>query len=104
MKNPTVKNIKEILQNSTLSQIVKKANLIAELNEKISQILPKHYLGLYRIINLQDNSLVLEVQNGTISQGLRFQQAHLLALIQAHYPEITQLEFKIQPNFNLRGK
>lgn len=99
MKNSTIKNINEILQNSSLTKIVQRANELNELNRKIQQLLPEQYRGLYRILNLSDNLLRFEVQNGTIRQGLLLQQTALLYLIQADFPEVTALDFKVNPNF-----
>lgn len=99
MKNSATKNIHEILQNSSLTKIVQRANELNELNRKIQQLLPKQYHGLYRILNLSDNLLTFEVQNATIRQGLLLQQTYLLKLIQTDFPQVTELQFKVNPNF-----
>ncbi len=99
MKNSTTKNIHEILQNSSLTKIVQRANELNELNRKIQQLLPEQYRGLYRILNLSDNLLTFEVQNATIRQGLLLQQTSLLKLIQTDFPQVTELQFKVNPNF-----
>lgn len=98
MKNSTPKKINEILQNSSLSLIVEKANLINDLNQKIQKILPESYLGLYRVANLVDNQLIINTQNATVRQGLLLQQALLLKRIQTDLPEITRLEFRVNPS------
>lgn len=99
MKNSTTKNIHEILQNSSLTKIIQRANELNELNRKIQQLLPEQYRGLYRILNLSDNLLTFEVQNATIRQGLLLQQTSLLKLIQTDFPQVTELQFKVNPNF-----
>lgn len=99
MKNSAPKNISEILQNSTLTQIVEKANFINDLNQKIQKILPESFHGLYRVTNLVNNQLTIHVQNATIRQGLLLQQTKLLERIQVDLPEITYIEFKVNPNF-----
>lgn len=98
MKNSAPKKINEILQNSTLSRIVEKANFVNDLNQKIQKILPQSYRGLYRVANLVDNQLIINVQSATVRQGLLLQQASLLAQIQTDLPEITRLEFKVNPS------
>lgn len=98
MKNSAPKKINEILQNSTLSRIVEKANFVNDLNQKIQKILPESYRGLYRVANLVDNQLIINVQSATVRQGLLLQQASLLAQIQTDLPEITRLEFKVNPS------
>lgn len=99
MKNSTTKNIHEILQNSSLTKIVQQANELNELNRKIQQLLPEQYRELYRILNLSDNLLTFELQNATIRQGLLLQQTSLLKLIQTDFPQVTELQFKVNPNF-----
>lgn len=100
MKIQTTQNICEILQNSALARIVERANELNRLNDKIQQILPNLYRGLYRIRNLSDNSLVLDVPNAVVRQGMLLQQVALLKLIQQTYPKITALDIRVNPNFN----
>lgn len=99
MKNSAAKNIYEILQNSSLTKIVQRANELNALNQKIQCLLPEQYRKLYRILNLSDNLLTFEVQNATIRQGLLLQQTYLLKLIQTDFPQVTELQFKVNPNF-----
>lgn len=101
MKNSSIKNISEVLENSSLSRIVQRANELNLLNQKVQKLLPETFRGLYRIINLVDNQLIFEVQNATVRQGLQLQHFNLLKLIQTDFPEVTQLQFKVNPNFKL---
>lgn len=101
MKNQTTQNISEILQNSTLARIVERANELNRLNDKIQQLLPNLYRGLYRIRNLSDNQLVFDVPNATIRQGMLLQQVALLKLIQQDYPHITELSIRVMPSFKV---
>lgn len=98
MKNSAPKKIHDILQNSTFSRIVEKANDINMLNDKMQKILPESYRGLYRVANLVDNQLIINVQNATVRQGLLLQQAALLVQIQTDLPEITRFEFRVNPS------
>ncbi|OOH90556.1 hypothetical protein BMT54_04570 [Pasteurellaceae bacterium 15-036681] len=100
MKKNTTKNILEVLENSGLSRIVKQANRLSYLNSSIKQILPTQYQDLYRIVNLYDNLLVIDVQNAVVRQGLLLQQQYLLQLIQRDFPKITALEIKVNPDFS----
>lgn len=102
MKNSTVKNISEILGNSTLARIVRQANELNELNARLQQLLPQTYAGLYRLINLSDNQLTIDVQNATVRQGLLLQQSYLVSLIQRDFPQITELKLRVNPNFKAR--
>ncbi|STY64348.1 Uncharacterised protein [Mannheimia haemolytica] len=53
---------------------------------------------LYRVVNLVDNQLIVSVKNATVRQGLILQQNMLLKQIQTDLPEITQLEFRVNPS------
>lgn len=99
MKIQPLKNISEILQNSSLTKIVERSNKINLINQKIQQKLPTQYQNLYRIVNLYDNLLVIEVPSASVRQGLLLQQSLLLKLIQTDFPNITELEFKLNPEF-----
>lgn len=99
MKIQPLKNISDILQNSSLTKIVERSNQINLVNQKIQQRLPEQYRNLYRIVNLYDNLLVIEVQNATVRQGLLLQQPLLLKLIQTDFPDITALAFRLNPEF-----
>lgn len=98
MKNSAPKKINDILQNSSLSRIVEKANFINDLNQKIQKRWPESYRGLYRVVNLVDNQLIVSVKNATVRQGLILQQSMLLKQIQPDLPEISQLEFRVNPS------
>lgn len=98
MKNSAPKKINDILQNSSLSRIVEKANFINDLNQKIQKRWPESYRGLYRVVNLVDNQLIVSVKNATVRQGLILRQNMLLKQIQTDLPEITQLEFRVNPS------
>ncbi len=97
MKNPP-KNISDILKQSQLFHIIERANLLNELNYKIQNCLPQAYRGLYRVANLSDNMLIIDVKNGTIKHGLQLQQNELLTLIKIDFPNITGLSFRVSPN------
>lgn len=100
MKKTTLKGIDQILANSILTRIVERVNGLDELNQNIQQIIPKEYSGLYRITNLTDNSLKFDVRDGTTRSGFLLRKTEFLRLIQEKYPEITELEFNINPKFN----
>ncbi|QLB21246.1 hypothetical protein A6B43_06805 [Vespertiliibacter pulmonis] len=99
MKIQPLKNISDILQNSSLAKIVERSNQINLINQNIKQRLPTQYQNLYRIVNLYDNSLVIEVPSASVRQGFLLQQSLLLKLIQTDFPNITELEFKLNPEF-----
>lgn len=97
-----MQNIVDLLQNSSLNRIVQRANQLNVLNHKIQQRLPLAYRNFYRIVNLTADTLTIEVQNATVKQGLQLQQHALLPLIQEDLPQVTELIFKINPNFKYK--
>ncbi|MDH2999008.1 hypothetical protein A1D22_03920 [Pasteurellaceae bacterium LFhippo2] len=99
MKKKTTKNILDVLENSGLHNIVRRTNELNYLNLKIQQLLPEQYQKLYRIVNLYDNLLIVDVQNAVVRQGLLLQQQRLLQLIQGDFPQVSELQIKVNPNF-----
>ena len=97
MRNQKVMNIKQLLEASDLSQIMRKGILLNELNSRLQLLLPAQFKGLFRISNFSENSLNIEVASAVVRQGFLFRQQELLNLIQRDYPHIKQLNFKINP-------
>ncbi len=97
MKNPP-KDIKNILKKTQLFHIIEKANSLNELNYKIQSRLPQAYKGLYRVANLKEGVLIIDVQNGAVKSGLQLQQSELLALIKIDFSNVTGLSFRVNPN------
>ena len=100
LKNTSMKNITEILQNSSLSRIVQRANTLNDLNQKIKTLLPEKYRGLYRVANLVDNQLVIEVRSATVRQGMLLEYTTLLCAIQRDFPQVQTIQINLNPNFS----
>ncbi len=90
-------NIQSILAQSSIAEMMKKGMLLSTLNDQLQKQFPPEFKGYYRIANLEEKELIIEVANATIRQGFLFKQAELLTLIQSEYSKITQLKFKINP-------
>ncbi|WP_301098906.1 DUF721 domain-containing protein [Otariodibacter sp.] len=99
MKIQSVKNIIDILENSSLSKIVQKSNQINTLNEHLKYQLPEQYKPLFRVTNIHHKSVTIDVKNASVHQGFLLQRAFLLKLIQTEFPHITQLELRVNPDF-----
>ncbi|PVX38802.1 uncharacterized protein DUF721 [Pasteurella langaaensis DSM 22999] len=93
-------NIKELLETSNLAGVMKKGLLLNELNNQIKSIFPSHFNGLYQIVNFDENSLNIDVISAVVRQGFLFRQQELLSLIQLQHPEITRLNFRINPQLS----
>ncbi|AZI13623.1 DciA family protein [Avibacterium paragallinarum] len=90
-------NVQDVLENSSLGKIMQKGILLQQLNEQLERLFPSQFKGFYRVANIAENSLVIEVANAMVRQGLLFKQQELLAQIQQFQPQIQQLNFKVNP-------
>lgn len=100
MRHSSIKNISDVLEQSSLSRLVERANLLNAANEVLRPKLPEQFRTLCRIVNLNDSELVFETPNAVVRQGLQLQQAYLLQIIQQAFPKIQTLVFRINPDFH----
>ncbi|AWX13327.1 hypothetical protein CEP49_01580 [Mergibacter septicus] len=98
-KTQKIKNIRDIMNNSSLANIFEKGLKIVEINQKLSQIIPPEYKYQVHLANIRDDIASLETSNAVIRQALLFQQNTLLLALQKLVPNIKKLEIKINPNF-----
>lgn len=97
MRYRKVVNVQEILKNSHFADLMQKGLLLYEVNEQLQKKFPVQFNGLYKIADIQQDTLYIHVANSTIRQGFLFKQQELLDLIQTTYPQITKLNIKINP-------
>ncbi|MDG6894350.1 DciA family protein [Volucribacter amazonae] len=97
MRNKKMMNIKGVLANSSLSQIMQRGLFLSQLNQQLQSLLPVQFRYQFRIANIQSNQLCLEAKNASVRQALLFKQPALLALIQQQSPHINQLVIRINP-------
>lgn len=93
-------NIVEIIEQSSFAQIMQKGLAIHELNQKLNRTFPPEFQGLFRIGQINGDTLFIEVANAIVRQGMLFRQPDLLTLIQKDYPQVKKLDLKISPEFN----
>lgn len=98
MRN-TTKNITEVLQNSTFSRLVRRANQLNALNAQIQHQLPPLFQGRCKAVKLEENRLFLEVPSAVIRQAVLLQQAVVLQAIQAEFSQVNELEIRVNPDF-----
>ena len=92
-------NIQTLLQDSPLAKMMQKGVRLNELNQQMKAFFPAEFARLYRIANIEQQSLRIEVANAMVRQSFLFRQQALLGVIQQHLPEITELIFYINPEF-----
>jgi len=95
-----VMNIKDLLETSTLADVMKKGLFLNELNNQIKALFPAQFSGLYHIVNFDETSLNIDVASAVVRQGFLFRQQELLSLIQQQHPEIRRLNFRINPQLS----
>lgn len=61
-----------------LGWIITRANKINALNSLVNEILPPTLAGRATVTNMEDTTLILQAQNGTIATQLRYQSRNLL--------------------------
>lgn len=90
-------NIMDVLEQSPFAKIMKKGLAINELNQKFNRIFPQEFHGKFRIGNITDHLIFIEVSNAIFRQGILFKQIELLTLIQEEFPQVTGFEIAINP-------
>lgn len=96
-----MKNIKDLVERSTLAEIAQRSLLINDLNRQLQQVFPSVFQGRFRIAMIRNEIIYCEVESATLRQGILFRQAELLALAQRVFPQAKKLEFKVNPDWNL---
>lgn len=102
MRQSQTKNISEVLRQSGLSRLVQRANTLNSLNERIQRKLPEAFRQRCRVVNFCENKMIFETQSAVVRQSLSLQQSDLLRVVQQELPEINELQFRINPDFNPR--
>lgn len=100
VRNQKVMNVNDILQRSSLSSLLDRHHQLQQFYHDIEQLIPSAFQGKIRLAQLQNDTVLFHVANGSIYQSLLFQQAQLLAKIQTQYPNIQHLEFKVIPSLS----
>lgn len=91
-------------QNS-LQKIQQHASTLLHLDRTVKAVLPEEFHGWYRIANLRNNVLVLEVANASWLMRLRYAQPALLTTLrQQILPSLTAIDIRINPSLMQKAK
>ncbi|OOF70976.1 DciA family protein [Rodentibacter caecimuris] len=93
-------NVLDVMQSSPFAKILQKSLLINELNEQISGLFPKEIQGQFRLGQIHQQELFIEVSNAMVRQSILFRQSELLALIQQYHSNVEKLHIRINPEFH----
>lgn len=91
------RNIQQLLAQSPLSQTLKKHQHTELLAPLIQQLLPANLCQHYRVGNITENILRIDVANAMTRYALLAQEKPLLALIQKSYPMVSKIQIFIDP-------
>lgn len=95
-----IRNINQVIEDSSFSKLMQKGLMINDLNTQLQRIFPVQFQGLYRVANVENGILSIEVMNAVVRQGVMFYQGQLLAVAQSIMPEIKELIFYVNPTLN----
>lgn len=90
-------NVKDLLETSSITDIMRKGIFLNNLNQQLQTLFPAQFKGLFRLVNFTSDSLNIEVTSAVVRQGFLFRQQALLQIVQKDYPEILKLNFKVNP-------
>lgn len=94
------KKIKRLLNESALSQLVDKARYLLEIQECLYSCLADSEMAPHcRVMNIDDQTLAIEVSNSAVATRLRYEQQALMDRINEALPQrkIRLLRIKVRP-------
>ena len=87
--------------SGTLAQINQKTNFLKQISSIVRQICPDLPVDTWRIGNIKQNVVVIEVVSAVWSQRLQFEKNRIAqTLSQASNGDISQIQIKVTPEFS----
>jgi len=71
--------------------------LITRLNSLLQRYLKQHNIPGYRIGNLQNGSLLIEIPDATWMMRLQFMRPELLTLLRQQVPSLLRINIRVNP-------
>ncbi|MGB5446425.1 MAG: DciA family protein [Psychromonas sp.] len=97
-------------QPKTISSLLNKSGLqydmvkITRLNSLLQSYLKQHNIQGYRIGNLQNGSLLIEIPDATWMLRLQFMRTELLTLLRQQIPALMRINIKVNPTLSKTTK
>ena len=88
------KSVSSLLNKSALQHDMAK---ITKLNSLLQSYLKQHNIQGYRIGNLQNGSLLIELPDATWMMRLQFMRTEILTLLRQQVPALMRINIKINP-------
>ncbi|WP_264435849.1 DciA family protein [Coxiella endosymbiont of Dermacentor marginatus] len=92
------KPIKQCLQAGSLKLIVRKAKRILSVGKFLNQILPPEITPHYRIMNLSQETLILQLENAAWATRMRYLVPYLLEQFAQEDLGIYRIQCRVRPN------
>ncbi len=100
-KNPIDVSLLINKTSGTLAQINQKTNFLKQISSIVRQICPDLPVDTWRIGNIKQNVVVIEVVSAVWSQRLQFEKNRIAqTLSQASNGDINQIQIKVTPEFS----
>jgi len=98
-------SINTLLQESSCASIIQKAQFLLKIEQVVLSFLPEDYTGHCRIMNLREETLVIEVDNSARATQLRYRQEKLIEKMQTHTElrSISQIQVLVRPTSSSKG-
>lgn len=98
-KDADPQRLADVLPNNTLAKILDHSQNLMKIEPTIQAALPREYIGLYQLMNLRENTLVLAAASAAIATKIRYSKFELLAAMDGQtYPSvINDIIIKIKP-------
>lgn len=98
MQSSDPKSIKQCFQTSSLKLIVQKAKKILSIERFLNQILPPEIAPHYRIMNLSQETLILQLENAAWATRVRYLVPYLLEQFAQEDLGIYRIQCRVRPN------
>lgn len=86
-------------ESRELKQFAEKATYLNRIQEILGKILPGYFKDQYRIGNLQQGILILEVANAALANRLQYERMEILSQLRSSgIHQLSSLEIKIRPD------
>lgn len=93
------KPIQTLMGESTLANIIQKAQILNKIDDLIADFLPETIGQFCHVMNLKEHCLVLGIRNSAAATRIRYQEEELLNHLnrQTGLPTILKLECVVRP-------
>jgi len=86
------KSVQQLMGESTLENIVKKAQILDKINHCLPVLLDEQLATYCHVLNLKNNHLLLACNNSAIATQIRYQEQDLLINLKRLMPELVQID------------